>query len=49
MTGYATWSMSRFQVKSESRTALLSVLENHRIQDKIESATEVANKLRHTA
>ena len=36
-------------MKSESRTALLRVLENHRIQDKIESATEVASELRHTA
>ena len=48
-TRYATWSMSKFQVKSESRRALLRVLENHRIQDKIESATEVASELRHTA
>ena len=48
MTRSATWSMSKFQVKSESRTALLRVLENHRIQDKIESATEVASELRHT-
>ena len=28
MTRCATWSMSKFQVKSESRTALLRVLEN---------------------
>ena len=49
MMRYATWCMSKFQVKSESRTALVRVLENHRIQDKIESATEVASELRHTA
>ena len=49
MTRCATWSVSKFQVKSESRTALLRVLENHRIQDKIESATEVASELRQRA
>ena len=46
MMRYATWSMSKFQVKSESRTALPKVLENCRIQDKIESATKVASELR---
>ena len=48
-TRHATWSMLRFQVKSESRTTLVRVLESHRIQDKIESATEVASELRRTA
>ena len=46
MTRCTTWSMSRFQVKSESRTALLRVLEYCRIQDRIESATKVASELR---
>ena len=46
MTRYATWSVLRFQVKSEGRTALPRVLENCRIQDRIESATEVASELR---
>ena len=41
--------MSKFQVKSESGTALLRVLENCRIQDRIESATEVASQLRQRA
>ena len=36
-------------MKSESRTTLVRVLENHRIQDKIESATEVASELRQRA
>ena len=50
VTRYATWSMSRFQVKRESRTALLRVLENCRIQDdRIERATEVASELRQRA
>ena len=49
MARHATWSMSRFQVKSESRTALPRVLENCWIQDRIESATEVASKLRQRA
>ena len=35
--------------EERSRTTLVSVLENHRIQDKIESATEIASELRHTA
>ena len=37
MTRYATWSMSKFQVKCKSRTALPRVLENCWIQDRIES------------
>ena len=49
MTRCATCSMSKFQVKSESRTALPRVLENCRIQDRIESATEVASELRQRA
>ena len=49
MTRYATWSMSRSQVRSESRTALLRVLENCWIQDRIENATEVATELRQRA
>ena len=49
MTRHATWSMSRFQVRSESRTALLRVLENSRIQDRFESATESASELRQRA
>ena len=49
MTRYATWSMSRFQVKSESRTALLGVLENCRIRDRIASVTAVASELRQRA
>ena len=49
MTRCATWSMSKFQVKSESRTTLPRVLENCRIQDRIESATEVASEMRQRA
>ena len=49
MTRYATWSMSRFQVKSESRTALLRVWKNCRVHDRIESAIKVANELRQRA
>ena len=49
MTRYATWSMSRFQVERESRTALLRVLENRRIQDRIGSVTKVASELRQRA
>ena len=49
MTRYATWSMSRLQVKSESRTAFLRFLENCGVQDRIESATEVASELRQRA
>ena len=49
LTHFATWSMSRFQVNSQSRTALLRVLENCRIQDRMESATEVASDLRQRA
>ena len=49
MTRYATWSMSRFQVKSGSRTAFPRVLENCRIQDRIGSATENTSELLHSA
>ena len=49
MTRHAAWSMSRFQVERHSRTALPRVLENCRIQDRIESATEVVSELRQKA
>ena len=49
MTRYASWSVLRFQVKSESPTALPRVLENCRIQDRIESATKVDSELRQRA
>ena len=49
MTRYATWSVSRFQVESESLTALPKVLEKCWIQDRTESETKVASELRQRA